>query len=149
MVIEINGLKLPTNFVEDLQNGRLHVSVGSHQLRKEKNAWDEPLETELGWVFEDVNQIQKETDKLPEGYTFLSVEEVEDYTKLFGVQPGEIAYFWDFSKVVCFAMAGDGAPFCFDFRDNEEEPSVIWWADDHWQRIAPNYETFMGLFEIQ
>lgn len=146
--MEINGLKLPSAFVQDLQAGRFLKQRVSWELKKNENAFGEPLETELGAVFEDLAQIQKETDELPEGYTSLSLEDVAGYSETCGVQLGEIPYIWDFSKIVCFAVAGDGAPFCFDYRENHEEPSVIWWADAYWQRVAPNYTSFIQLFDI-
>ena len=144
----INGLKLPSAFIQDLQSGRLFRERGSWELKKDESAYGEPLQTELGNVFENLAQIQKATDELPEGYAFLSVEDAEGYTETCGVQPGEIPYFWDFSKIVCFAIAGDGAPFCFDYRENHKEPSVIWWADAYWQRVAPNYTSFIQLFDV-
>jgi hypothetical protein len=146
--MEINGLELPSRFVQDLRSGRLRRERGSWPLREEKSAYGEPLETELGYVFPDVAAIQKETDQLPDGYVCISVEEVDEYTRMFGTQPGEIPYFWDFSEIVCFAIAGDGAPFCFDFRENQQEPSVIWWADAYWQRVARDYESFIRLFDV-
>lgn len=146
--MKINSLTLPSAFVQDLQSGRFVRERGSWQLRQDENAYGEPLNTSLGQVFADADCIQKETDELAQGYTNLSAEEVEEYTEMFGVMPGEVPYFWDFSRVVCFAIAGDGAPFCFDFREDEQEPVVIWWADSYWQRVAPNCEAFIRLFDI-
>jgi hypothetical protein len=146
--MEINGLKLPSAFVQDLQRGHLHRQRGSWELKKNESAYDEPLETELSHVFESLSRIQKETDELPEGYTSLSVEDVAGYTDACGIQVGEISYIWDFSHIVCFAVAGDGAPFCFDYREDPQEPRVIWWADAYWQRVAPNYTSFIQLFDI-
>ena len=54
----------------------------------------------------------------------------------------------DFSKIVCFGMSADGAPFCFDFRDNLEQPSVIWWADAYWRRVAPDFDSFVALLDL-
>jgi hypothetical protein len=146
--MEINGLKLPPAFVHDLRGGRLSSGNGSWELHHNENAYGEPLETELAHVFDSAARIQKETDEMPANYTSINVEDVEGYTETCGVQPGEIPYIWDFSQIVCFAVAGDGAPFCFDYREDPEEPRVIWWADAYWQRIAPDYSSFIQLFNI-
>lgn len=146
--MEINGLKLPDTFAQDVRSGRLRREQGSWELRKDESAYGEPLQTELGRVFDHLDLIQKETDELPKGFTFLSTEDAEGYTKLYGIATGEVPYFWNFTKIVCFAVAGDGAAFCFDFRENEQQPTVIWWNDSYWQRIAPNYEAFIQLFDI-
>lgn len=143
----INGLKLPAVFVADLESGRFVRERGSWPLCENKSAYNEPLETELGAVFDEA-QIQQETDELHANYNCVTTEDIEGYTKIYGISLGEIPYIWDFLKIVCFAMAGDGSHFCFDYRANEDEPSVIWWADVYWQRIAPNYESFVELFDF-
>lgn len=146
--MEINGFKLPLAFVQDLENQNFLREYGSWQLRSNANAYGEPLETELGCVFETETQIQQETNALPGGYINIPRNEIEEYTRMFGRAPGEIPYIWDFSHIICFAIAADGAPFCFDYKENAQEPSVIWWADAYWQRIAPSYKSFVGLFHI-
>jgi hypothetical protein len=44
-------------------------------------------------------------------------------------EPGFIPDVVDFSLIICFAVDGEDAPFCFDYRDDKENPSVIYWAD--------------------
>jgi hypothetical protein len=39
----------------------------------------------------------------------------------------------NFSEIICFGMSGDGTPFCFDFRSNTHQPSIIWWDDIYWR----------------
>ena len=146
--MKVNGLELPPGFVRDLKSRRLRRDCGSWPLRKNFNAFGDPLETELGYTFQTKAEIQKETDKLAEGFVCISPEEITETCKILGVQAGEIPYFWDFSKIICFGIAGDGAPFCFDFRENESKPRVIWWADAFWQRVAPSYPAFIRLFKI-
>jgi hypothetical protein len=87
--MEINGLKLPSAFVQDLQSGHLLRQRGSWELKRNESAYGEPLETELSHVFESLARIQKETDELPAGYTSLSVEDVEGYTDACGFQVGK------------------------------------------------------------
>jgi hypothetical protein len=63
--------------------------------------------------------------------------------------PGFIPYIEDFSMIVQFGRKLSGAPFCFDFRENAREPSVIHWEDGgcYWRRLAPSFDTFISLFE--
>lgn len=146
--MKINGLESPAAFVRDVQARRFDRPRGSWKLHENLNAWGEFMETELDEVFEDEARMQKETNDLAEDFGALSVEDAEGYAEVCGVSPGEIPYFWDFSKIICFGNAADDAPFCFDFRDNERAPNVIWWADAFWQRVAPSYEAFIELFDI-
>jgi hypothetical protein len=90
--MEINGLKLPSAFVQDLQSGHLLRQRGSWELKRNESAYGEPLETELSHVFESLARIQKETDELPAGYTSLSVEDVEGYTDACGIQVGKFLH---------------------------------------------------------
>ncbi|MNF08811.1 SMI1 / KNR4 family protein [compost metagenome] len=52
----------------------------------------------------------------------------------------------DFTEIICFGMAGDGSPFCFDYRGGRSAPSVILWDDDYWRKIANSFEDFLLLF---
>ena len=143
--MKINGLNLPDSFLSAAREGIFHREVGSWPLKRNVDAFGNPLETELSEVYGSKERILEATAELgadwkPDGYYGESGEEENE--------PGFIPDITDFSKVVCFGMSGDGAPFCFDFRDSEESPSVIWWADAYWKRIAPDFETFVGLFDL-
>ncbi|MBW3635568.1 MAG: SMI1/KNR4 family protein [Armatimonadetes bacterium] len=143
--MEINGLTLPASFVRAIEQGDLSERTKHwrlQNLREELDAYGNPLETELGAVYEDIASLQKETASLSKDFPL----HPDDWDEMNRDQPGFIPYIKDFSKVVCFGMDGGGAPFCFDFRENQEEPSVIWWADAYWRRIAPNFQAFIGLF---
>jgi hypothetical protein len=61
--------------------------------------------------------------------------------------PGAIPYIRDFSQIVQFGRSGSGEAFCFDFRDNRQEPSVIFWDDCYWRRVASDFEIFIDLFK--
>jgi hypothetical protein len=54
----------------------------------------------------------------------------------------------DYSQIVEFGCSPPLAPFCFDFRENLQAPSVIHMpmGEIRWRRIAPNFETFIRLF---
>ena len=116
-------------------------------MKQAADAYGNPLETELGEVYDDEKVIIKSTKELSEHF-----KPNEFYGEPGGGEeenePGFIPDLADFSNVVCFGISGDGAPFCFDFRDNVENPSVIWWADTYWRRVAPSYEAFIRLFDL-
>jgi hypothetical protein len=144
----INGLKLPAKFIEALISGLLKRERGVWNLKENKDSYGNFLESELGDVFSSEEEFSKEFVKLPIGF---------EHTEYYGVDlanenkdsPGYIPDITDFSKIVCFAYSGDGSPFCFDYRENINEPSVIWWDDVYWRRISPNWESFISLFDLQ
>jgi hypothetical protein len=143
--MELNGLKLPHLFVEAIREGILRRDVGSWELRDDFDAYDNPLESELGEVYEAIETIARETEALPRDFTpdgyYGEPSEWED-------APGYIPDIVDFSKIVCFGISGDGAPFCFDFRGDEHNPSIVWWADAYWRRVAPDFASFLKLFDL-
>jgi hypothetical protein len=119
---------------------------GSWQLKGEADAFGNMLESELGTVYTTVDSIAKESNSLnqhfqPDGYYGTPSPEQESL-------PGYISDITDFSQIVCFAIAGSGEQFCFDFREDAACPSVIWWDDIYWRRIAPGFPTFVELFDF-
>ncbi len=142
--MEINGLKLPSSFVEILRKGALRRQIGSWNLRKEVDAYGNKLESELGEIYETEDALIRETNLLPKDFALEYFVELSEWQN----EPGCVPDIIDFSKIVCFGMSGDGAPFCFDYRDNLEKPSVIWWADAYWRRVAPDFDSFVALFDL-
>jgi hypothetical protein len=61
--------------------------------------------------------------------------------------PGFIPYIDDYSQIVCFGVSGSGEPYCFDYRENPEKPSIIQWHDVYWRRVAPDFETLLTLLD--
>jgi hypothetical protein len=58
----------------------------------------------------------------------------------------------DYSQILAFGVtpSPEGLIFAFDYRENLQEPSVICCrpkSEIRWRRIAPNFETFLHLFE--
>lgn len=124
-----------------LASGKLKRSVGSWQLQSNTDCYGNELETELAELLETETEIIAATKKL-------EIDFVGD--GVYGEEPGEtgsgaIADIVDFNKVVCFGYSSDGAPFCFDFRAPQLKPSVIWWDDINWRRVAPDFEQFIML----
>lgn len=143
--MEIKGLKLPNLFIEDVEKGNLQRAIGSWQLRSNIDAYGNHLETDLGFVY-DFETIIQETNNLPKDFALdgFYAEQSE-----WESEPGFIPDIIDFSQIVCFGISGDGAPFCFDFRDDLSNPNVIWWDDVYWRRIAPSYKAFKGLLDFK
>ena len=113
-------------------------------MREELDAFGNRLETELGEFLETEAAMEQATDDLSrhfkaDGCYGESGEEAE---------PDGIPDIVDFSRIVCFGSSGDGAPFCLDYRADPEHPRIIWWDDDHWRVVAPDFEAFLRLFEI-
>src|SRR5262245_21537722 len=118
VTVIINGLRLPSSFVEAVHQGKLRRSIGSWPLLKDVDAYGNHLETVLGEVYEDEEAIAKVTLDLPahfepDGY-YGNASDRES-------EPGAIADITTFSEIICFGMSGDGAPFCFDFRSNPHQ----------------------------
>ncbi len=95
------------------------------------------IETELSKVIVNKEDMLKWSDRLRE---YFSTEEDRS-----GVNSSlEIS---DFSQIVVFAESADGMPFCLDYRNNKNKPSIIWWDDDHWIRICSDQDEFVKIFE--
>ena len=144
--MKINGLNLPSLFVDTISEGRLKREIGSWKLIRDIDAFGNPLETSLGEVFDTYERIRKETDELPTGF---KADGYYGEPALDLEGPGAIPDILDFSKILCFAISGDGSPFCFDYRENIDEPSVIWWDDVYWRRVAQNFGSFLALFSLE
>jgi hypothetical protein len=142
--VQVNGLYLPDSFERAIQEGK---TSRIWRLKNGEDAYGNRLWTSVGTIYTDEDALLNETADVagvrshdleaPEG---LTVEE-EPYAN----DPGFVPYITDFSKIVCFGHAGDGSPFCFDFRENPERPSVLYWDDVYWRRIAPDFESFLNL----
>jgi hypothetical protein len=141
----INGLRLPDALIAAMQSGILQRDHGSWQMRSKRDAFGNPLETELGELYDTRERIEKETAELPIGFEADSYYG-ESLPEMSG--PGTILDILDFSKIVCFGISGDGAPFCLDFRELPDHPRIIWWNDVYWRVLAPDFESFLALFDL-
>lgn len=143
--MEINGLKLPSSFVETVRKGTLRRQIGTWWLREEVDAYGNHLESDLCEIYETEDALIRETGDLPKHF---ASDGYYGEPSEWQAEPGFIPDIVDFSKIVCFGMSGDGAPFCFDYRDNPEKPSIIWWADAYWRRVAPDFDSFIALLDL-
>ena len=139
----VNGLKLPASFLLALRTRALQTAW---QLKEDRDVYGNHLETELGDVYGDVESIARMTVEVVAGFPgdpmLLEATPEEE------AQPGYIPYVTDFSKILCFASSGGGEVFCFDYRDDAEKPSVIYWDDAYWRRLSPDFDSFFALFDL-
>lgn len=143
--IVVNELQLPAAFVDAVGSRRLRRSKGSWQLREFCDSYGNPLEAELGQVYETAGAIKTATDSLASQF------QASDYygnslKELAG--PGAVTDILDFSLVLCFGIASGGEPFCLDYREDIATPSVVWWDDVYWRKISPDFDGFISLFDI-
>jgi hypothetical protein len=143
--MKMNGFDLPSLFVDMISTGMLKRKVGSWNLIKNSDAYGHHLETELGDVFNTIESIAKATNELPIGFQSDGGYGVIT-SELHGF--GAIPDIVDFTHIICFAISGDGSPFCFDYRESINSPSIIWWDDIYWRKIAPDFDEFQKLFNL-
>jgi hypothetical protein len=135
---------LPKGLSEGLVGGQFERAQGSWELRKDADAYGNQLETSIGEVY-DLEGISRERAMLPSAFV-ADGHYGKSAPDLAG--PAAIPDILDFTEVLCFAMSGDGAPFCLDYRDDDHKPSVIWWDDVYWRRVAPDSDGFLALFKF-
>lgn len=150
--MEVNGLKLPESFVEFFEKEQNTM----WDLRKKTDAYGNPLQTDFA-PLDSVKRMQEETASLSEyfgppdqyGGEGITPEILEMVRQQMAEGPSFLFDITDFSKIVWFGASAGGAPFCFDYRESPQEPSVIHHDDSHgrWRRVAPNFDTFIKLLE--
>ena len=143
--IQINGHSLPKSFVAAFKNNRLQRKIGSWALKDSVDSFGNKLETELGCVFLSEKEILLETTNLKSSF---QSDGCYGETSEYSGEPGFIPDITDFSDIVVFGISGDGSPFCFDYRNNKNNPEVIWWDDVYWRKVSDTYDEFIELFEI-
>jgi len=145
--MRINGLTLPNSFVDAVREGTLKREVGCWWLKGKTDAYGDALETELAEVYATQGRIRRATAELSIYWARNEIYGVDSSDE--ANKPGFIPDILDFSKIIAFGISADGAPFCFDYREGKVGPSVIWWDDVYWRRIAPNFYDFVCLFDLQ
>jgi hypothetical protein len=142
--MRVRGFTLPKEFVSCVETGQLRRSRGSWPLRGNRDAFGNHWESELGEIYSTVEDIQRESDLLPRYFS----PDIRDVPEMFADAPGFIPYISDFSRILTFAISGDGAPFCFDYREDDRQPSIIWWDDAYWRCVSPDFTKFLSLFDV-
>jgi hypothetical protein len=146
----VNGLKLPASFVEFVQTIRDNPLRQHWQLIEPVDAHGNHWEADLD-IYTETGMIIQETAELAEHFgpeaRPLATPEIQKIRDYHAQQPGHIPDIDDFTNVICFGRTASGEKFCFDFRGNREEPIIIFWNDGHWRRVAPDFSSFIRLFE--
>jgi hypothetical protein len=142
--VTVNGLTLPETFRIAAASGLLRRGDRAWPLRENRDAFGRELETELHETYDTAEEIGRRTAELPTGFEPNGVYG-ESLPEMAG--PGAIPDVVDFRGVLCFGASFDDAPFCFDYRGGAE-PSVIWWAGVYWRVVAPDFASFLSLFDV-
>lgn len=141
--MKINGFLLPQSFVYALEEKALSRTCGSWKLKENLDTFGNHLETEIGEVWTTEEKIRERTLNLSDNFKEDGCygEESEYFN-----EPGYIEDITDFTKIVEFAISGDGSSFCFDYRNSINNPEIIWWDDVYWRKISNSYDEFISLF---
>ncbi len=141
--MRIRDNTVPPLMEEIINTGELSREIGSWNLKSNIDSYGNILETEFSSLLSTEKEILDATIQLSKDFFAdgdYGSETDENY-------PGSIPDIIDFSKIVCFGISGDGSPFCFDFRDSSNEPSIIWWDDIYWRKLSPNLNSFLLLLD--
>ena len=141
--MKVKDQVLPEAYVAFASKHQVSGGFCNLRLKSDQDSFGNSLETELAQIYVSESELVAKSEKLKEEFVCDGYYgEPGDVNE----GPGAIAGITDFSQIVCFGMAGDGSPFCFDFRKHHNEPPVIWWDDDHWRKISNSFEDFIDLF---
>ncbi len=141
--MDSTSVDLPSALQELIAAGLRAPPQGSWRLRNPHDAYGHRFESELAQIFTR-GEMVTQGERLPQQFASDAVYGTSS-TELAG--PGAIPDILDFRMIIPFAISTDGAPFCLDFRGGGP-PSVIWWDDVYWRRVAPSLETFLSLFDL-
>jgi hypothetical protein len=138
-MMTVSGLQLPASFVRFFGEHR----YTNWDLKGKADAYGNPLQADF-MPHSTIERMEQKTAKLSQYFGPAHPPVAPCYQ-----EPGFLFDITDFSKIACFGRTVGGAPFCFDFRENPDEPSVIFHDDLYarWRRIAPDFDSFIGLFE--
>jgi hypothetical protein len=142
--VEVYGFQLPASFVQLYQAIRERKLDSIWVQKGRVDAYGRPWKPRGLTIVPNLEVIREVTAMLPRFYH--AEHRFQQDAREHGNKPGFIADFTDVSKLVWFGRTGSGEPYCFDFGDNPEEPSVIFW-DEYWRRVAPNFASFIVLFQ--
>jgi hypothetical protein len=132
--MEINGNKIPEIYL----NHRMTKNELDIIFKKSTG-----LSLDVAWFYTSEHDLQEATDQLKKHFPF--DDALEDLSSKNGYE--YLEYINDFTKIVSFAYSGDGAVYCFDFRSFLDKPSVIWWDDIAWLKLADTVEGFFEMLE--
>jgi hypothetical protein len=143
-MLEIAGLPVPDLYLRAV---RISSFAGDEpfETRGGADAYGHPLTLSIVQMYQEPADLIRATTRVAIGF-----EPDAWYGARTPAITGAISDIVDFSRILCFGVSAEGEPFCFDFRDELESPSVICWDGNAmvWRRIAPDVEGFLRIFEI-
>ena len=141
--MQINGMDLPVEYIAFAARYRDAAGFCNLRLKEELDSFGRVLQTELAHIYTDAVELTARTAQLG---AYFVCDGCYGEPGSGSAGPGAMPDIVDFTGIICFGMAGDGSPFCFDFRGARSAPSVIVWDDDYWRTIANSFEDFLLLF---
>jgi len=140
--LEVNGLPLPAALAQIVRDARGEWTPWCFKEKTEPvNAYGDEFDASI--ETSSLERMIEETAALPHRFDLVDEEESNRQAEV----PGFLPYIGDYSQIVVFGSTGSGDPFCLDYRDNPQEPRVIFFQDGYWQRVAPNFAAFWELLE--
>jgi hypothetical protein len=155
----VNGLSLPASFEGFLKQHPVRI----WDLKETIDAYGQPLVDRHGRPYrvqfrptDTLEQIEMFTAMMARDFVrmvdprYFNPEIHERQSAdLVAERPGFLPPITDYSQIVQFGRSPLGKPFSFDFRENIQEPTVIYLpkAEIRWRRLAPTFETFRCLLE--
>jgi len=141
----MNGLPLPAGLVQIIRDGQgewAQWMMKEHIMRDLVDAYGHHFDCPSIEIFNLDSMIEETAELSQRLHPYDELEPIGE-----AEIPGFIPDVKDFSKIVMFGKTGSGEPFCLDYRDSLQEPTVIFCEDGYWQRVAPSFAAFMELFE--
>jgi hypothetical protein len=155
--MDVNGLKLPESFVilyETIKQGASaclsltgSADAFGHPFEADLELWDQELVARTARLAVDYTVNEEEEFQSLLKIARLTPAQIREAIAMESQRPGHVPLIEDFSKIVWFGRDPAGKPFCFDYRDNPEEPSVIHRGDAYWRRLAPDFDTLIDLYQ--
>jgi len=145
--MELNGLPLPAALVQILQDANGETTgwmLKDPDWRKQVNAYGD--EFDLGdFMILRYETMVRETADLPG--RFDPSREKYYYSNREAKEPSTLPYIRDYSQIVVFGKKGSGEPYCLDYRENPQAPSVFHLPHYGacWMRVAPSSDSFREL----
>jgi SMI1/KNR4 family protein SUKH-1 len=145
--MEVYGFQLPAAFVQ-LQRDIRERNLDSIWVQKNRvDAFGRPWEVSDITFADAIEEIKEDIDFLRQCFRQGGFHQIEQARNA----PGFVADFTDVSKLVWFGRMATGDPYCFDFGNDPEKPSIIFWETApgfcYWRRVAPDFESFIALFQ--
>jgi hypothetical protein len=142
----VKGLHLPESFVQFWQAIREGTLREAWVAKDRVDAYGHPWGAEVE-IYTDERTMEEATDSWAQTVQSWSDAEIQEGVEANQHEPGFVPYVVDFTKVLCIGNTPSGEDLCLDFRTDALEPSVIYWDDVFWRRLAPNFDSFFALLQ--